>query len=125
MSLRCIEGVDIMLHVYLTSALMEVSGQLHALAVFTLQKRCNTHWTGGSVGSRADTDGATKDKNPVPAGYQILVNKPSSQLLHIQHVFRVIRLLSLRLVGHVTRMGQEGIYKNLLAKQRMKKESYT
>jgi hypothetical protein len=49
-------GVDIYTHV-LTSALLEVSGQLHALAALPPGERApGTHWIRGWVGPRAGLD---------------------------------------------------------------------
>jgi hypothetical protein len=44
---------------------MEVSGQLHAPAHFTLRERASgTHWIGGWMCPRADTDMAVKREIP-------------------------------------------------------------
>jgi hypothetical protein len=47
-------GVDVYIHIFLTSALVGVSGQLHAP---TLGERApSTHWIGGWMGPRAGLD---------------------------------------------------------------------
>jgi hypothetical protein len=47
---------------------MEVNGQFHALAAFSLGKNRKTHWIRGSVGSRAGLDVLEKRRNGVPTG---------------------------------------------------------
>jgi hypothetical protein len=50
---------------FLTSALMEVSGQLHALAALPLGKeQLVSHWIGGWMGPRASLDMVAKRKIP-------------------------------------------------------------
>jgi hypothetical protein len=56
-------GVDVLIHVFLTLAVLEVSGQLHALAALPREERAHcTHWIGGLVGPRAGTDDVKKYK---------------------------------------------------------------
>jgi hypothetical protein len=57
-------GVEEQLPTLLTSALAEMSGQLHALATLSPGKEPPIHWTGGWVGPRAGLDMVTKIKIP-------------------------------------------------------------
>jgi hypothetical protein len=56
-------GVDIEIHIFLTSALLEVSGQLHAPASLPTGKAPpGTHWLWGWVDPRAGLDDLEKRK---------------------------------------------------------------
>jgi hypothetical protein len=56
-------GVDVQIHIFLTSALVGGDCQLHAPASFTPAERAlGTHWIGGWVGPRAGLDDVEKKK---------------------------------------------------------------
>jgi hypothetical protein len=60
--MKAYRGVDLKIHVFLTSALV-VSGQLHTPAALPLEKSpTGTHWIGGCVDQRAGLDDAEERK---------------------------------------------------------------
>jgi hypothetical protein len=65
--------VAVYIHIFLTSALFKVSGQLHAPAALPPGKEPpRTHWIGGWVGPRAGLDDVWKRKFLTLAGLELL-----------------------------------------------------
>jgi hypothetical protein len=61
--MKAYRGVDIQIHIFLTSALAGVSGQHHAPAALPPGERSpGNHWIGGSVDHRVGLDYVEKRK---------------------------------------------------------------
>jgi hypothetical protein len=59
-------GAEVRVNSFLTSALVEVSGQLHAPDALSPRKKIATNWTGGGVCTRAHRDGFVEEKISCP-----------------------------------------------------------
>jgi hypothetical protein len=61
-AMKAYGGVDVSIHIFFTSALLEVSGQLHARPLYPRGKGPGTHSIGGWVDPRAGQDDMEKRK---------------------------------------------------------------
>jgi hypothetical protein len=83
-AMKMYRGVDVQIHIFLTSALTEVSGQLHAPTALprvkgtTGERVPGTHWLGGWVGPRAGLDDVEKRKILDPTRIQTPTPRSSS-----------------------------------------------
>jgi hypothetical protein len=90
-------GVDVQIHIFLTSALVGVSGQLHSRPLYPGERAPGNHWIGGWVDPRADLDYVEKRKFLTLPGLEL---QPLGRPANSQSLYRLCILAPW--IGRVT-----------------------